>query len=108
MDKNLQGILARQTLGRDGLQFSGASELTPIGGANCDAYMPSPTYGRPRSGSLDFGSDSSSASHSIPSSATSSNIHLPLDGASRQQMVYDVGMKQYQQSQQLIVIGTAR
>lgn len=94
MDKNLQSILTRQTLCRDGLQFPRASGLTPIGG---DAYMPSSTYNRPRSGSLDFGSDSSSASHSIPSSATSSSIHLPLDGPScQQQMVYDVSIKPYQ------------
>ncbi|OAX41920.1 hypothetical protein K503DRAFT_854338 [Rhizopogon vinicolor AM-OR11-026] len=34
---------------------------------------------RPRRGSVDY-SDGSSTSHSIPSSATSSNVHLPLSG----------------------------
>lgn len=87
MDKELQGASARQVLGRDGLQFPGAPGLTMMGG---EAYLG--PYGRPRSGSLDFGSDSSSASQSIPSSATSSNIHLPLDVSSRQQqMIYNVG-----------------
>ena len=53
-----------------------------------------PGYGRPRRESVDFGSDGSSTSRSVPSSAASSNIHLPLDTSSRQQpMTYHVSIK---------------
>ena len=56
-----------------------------------------------RRASTDFGSDGSSASQSIASSAASSNIHLPLDASARQQqMPYHVGADDYRQFQQLI------
>ena len=83
-------------------------------GSSGDMHNSMPSYGRLRRESVDFGSDSSSTSHSVPSSTTSSNIHLPLDISSRQQqMAYHVGMSGHQQFQQLmpseqVVVGHGR
>jgi hypothetical protein len=82
LDKDMQSVMPRQNISRDEVSFSGASGL--LGGSN-DLFTPISSYGRSRSGSFDFGSDSSSASQSIPSSAASSSINLPLDVSSRQQ-----------------------
>ena len=78
--------------------------LSGVEGPNADMHGSSiANYGGLRRESVDFSSDSSSTSQSIPSSATSSNIHLPLDTSSRQQqMAYHVGMGGHQHLQQLI------
>lgn len=102
LDKDMQSVMPRQNISRDEVSFSGASGL--LGGSN-DLFTPISSYGRSRSGSFDFGSDSSSASQSIPSSAASSSINLPLDVSSRQQQpVYHVGTEIDQQYSQLILL----
>ena len=81
------------------------NQLSGLSGPNADTYAGGmPSYGKQRRGSVDFGSDSSSTSHSTASSAASSNIHLPLDTSARQQqqMTYHVGTDDYQQFPQII------
>ncbi|KIM73309.1 hypothetical protein PILCRDRAFT_15339 [Piloderma croceum F 1598] len=79
-------------------------QLSGLSGPNADTYAGGmPGYGRQRRESVDFGSDGSSTSHSAVSSASSSNIHLPLDTSARQQqMTYHVGTGDYRQFPQLI------
>jgi hypothetical protein len=81
----------RYLLGESRGQLAG---LPDSGGLNADVYaVDMPGYGRPRRLSVDFGSDGSSTSQSVASSAASSNIHLPLDASShQQQMAYHVGI----------------
>lgn len=98
-DKELQSLMSRQHYDRDNGQYSG------MPGSHSDIYahgIPGSVFGRHRSGSLDLGSDSGSASHSVPSSAASSSVHLPLDGSHQQQMGYNVGLDDPQHYQELI------
>ena len=86
LEKDMQAAIARHNYDRETGQFN------ENGGGTYSHGI----YGRHRSESLDHGSDSGSGAHSVPSSAASSNIHLPLDRGAAPHQMYHVGMKDHQ------------
>ena len=87
LEKDMQTTIARHSYDREAAQFNDEN-----GGGT---YI----YGRPRSESLDLGSDSGSTVHSVPSSATSSSssTHLPLGRDAASHQMYHVGTEDHQQ-----------
>lgn len=92
LEKDMQAAIARHNYDRETAQFNSENGIYSNG-----------MYGRHRSGSLDLGSDSGSNTHSVPSSAASSSIHLPLDGGPAPHQMYHVGTEDLQQFPELIL-----
>jgi len=89
LDKDLQAALSNHLL--NNTQAIGFTLPNGVEYTQSSVY----SHGDPnRRSSVDFSSDSSSTSHSVPSSTTSSNVHLPLEMSivQQQQIPYPVSM----------------